>query len=114
MKKRLIAAALAGALASVVPATSALAHPGHDHAATAPQSAEGEGVVRSINTQANTITVDHGPIDALHWPAMTMAFPVQSPAMLTSVAVGAHVHFVLVNHEGHPMMSEIHVLPAAN
>jgi Cu(I)/Ag(I) efflux system protein CusF len=113
MKKRLIAAALAAMAAGVTPA--AFAHAGHDHSVAAPQSAEGEGVVRAINAQAGTVTVDHGPIAALNWPAMTMAFPVQSPALLNGVSVGSRVHFVLVNHEGHPMISEIHVqAPASN
>lgn len=110
MKSKLIAAAVASVFITVAPAAPAFAHAGHDHAA--PQAAEAEGVVRAVNAQANTITVAHGPIAALNWPAMTMAFPVQSPAMLNGIAVGARVHFTLVNHEGHPMMSEIHVLQA--
>ncbi len=113
MRMKLIAAALAVFAVSAVPAAPAFAHPGHDHAA--PQSAEGEGVVRAINAQARTITVAHGPIAALNWPAMTMAFPVQSATLLNGVAVGARVHFVLINHEGHPMISELHVqAPASN
>jgi len=115
MKKRLIAAAVAATALAVAPGAPAFAHPGHDHSVAAPQSAEGEGVVRAINAQAGTVTVAHGPIAALNWPAMTMAFPVQSPALLNGVSVGSRVHFVLVNHEGHPMISEIHVqAPASN
>ena len=110
MKMKLLAAALAVFALSAVPAAPAFAHAGHDHGA--PQSAEGEGVVRAINAQAGTVTVAHGPIAALNWPAMTMAFPVQSPALLNGVSVGSRVHFVLVNHEGHPMISELHVQAA--
>jgi len=113
MRKRLIAVGLTGLLAGLAPAAPAFAHAGHDHQA-APQSAEGEGVVRAINAQAGTVTVAHGPIAALGWPAMTMAFPVQSAALLNGLSVGAQVHFTLVNHEGHPMVSEIHVLPAVH
>lgn len=99
-------AALLGAGAMVSPA---LAHQGETHAAV-PQSAEGEGVVTAVNASAGTVTINHGPIAALRWPAMTMAFPVQSANLLTGISVGARVHFTLVNHEGHPMVSEIHVL----
>ena len=113
MNKRLIAAALTAVAMSIAPAAPAFAHPGHDHAA-APQAAEGQGVVRAVNAQAGTVTIAHGPIADLNWPAMTMAFPVQSPALLNGVAVGAQVHFTLVNHEGHPMVSELHVEPAAH
>lgn len=109
MKARFIAAALATALASGVVAAPAFAHQGETHAAV-PQTAEGEGVVTAVNATAGTVTVRHGPIAALRWPAMTMAFPVQSASMLTGVTVGARVHFVLMNHEGHPMISEIRVL----
>lgn len=99
-------AVLLGAGAMVSPA---FAHQGENHAAV-PQTAEGEGVVTAVNASAGTVTINHGPIAALRWPAMTMAFPVQSANMLTGIAVGARVHFVLMNHEGHPMISEIHVL----
>lgn len=109
MKAKLIAGAVAAALATGIMAAPALAHQGETHAAV-PQTAEGEGVVTAVNTAAGTITVRHGPIAALRWPAMTMAFPVQSPSLLTGVTVGARVRFTLVNHEGHPMISEIHVL----
>lgn len=109
MKTKLIVGALAAILTSMAPIAPALAHGAQNHAA-APQSAEGEGVVRSIDAQARTITVQHGPIAALRWPAMTMTFPVQSAAMLNGISVGARVHFVLVNNNGHPMVSEIHVL----
>ena len=108
MKKKLIAAALGAIAVGITPAAPAFAHAGHEH--PAPQSAEGEGVVRAINAQAGTITLAHGPIAALNWPAMTMAFQVQSASMLNGIAVGARVHFTLVNHEGHPMVSEIRVL----
>jgi len=109
MKAKLIAGALAAALASGIMAAPAFAHQGETHAAV-PQSAEGEGVVTAVNAAGRTLTINHGPIAALRWPAMTMTFPVQSASMLTGVTVGARVHFVLVNHEGHPMISGIHVL----
>ncbi|KAF0183400.1 MAG: copper-binding protein [Hyphomonadaceae bacterium] len=109
MKAKLIAGALAAALASGIMAAPAFAHRGETHAAV-PQTAEGDGVVAAVNATAGTITVRHGPIAALRWPAMTMTFPVRSASMLTGVAVGARVHFTLMNHEGRPMVSELHVL----
>ncbi|MGE3141756.1 MAG: copper-binding protein [Hyphomonadaceae bacterium] len=111
MFRKVAAALMIAALAMAAPAPQAFAHEHHQHAA--PQAAEGEGVVRRIDMRAETITVAHEPIPALNWPAMVMAFPVQSRDMLTSVSVGARVHFVLVNHEGHPMLSQIRPLPAA-
>jgi Cu/Ag efflux protein CusF len=109
MKKPLIIGALAAVFASAGLAAPAIAHQGETHA-QAPQTAEGEGVVRSIDARANTVTIAHGPIAALGWPAMTMAFRVHSPEVLNGVAVGARVHFELMNDNGQPMVSELHVL----
>jgi Cu(I)/Ag(I) efflux system protein CusF len=109
MKKTFLIGALAAALASAGLAAPARAHQGETHA-QAPQTAEGEGVVRSIDARANTVTIAHGPIAALGWPAMTMAFSVHAAEMLDGVAVGARVHFTLMNDNGQPMVSELHVL----
>ena len=48
-------------------------------ATTAPAPVEAKrasasGVVQSIDAAAKTITIAHGPVDALGWPGMTMAF----------------------------------------
>ena len=109
MKKFVAIGALAALLGAGAIVSPAFAHQGETHAAV-PQSAEGEGVVTAINATAGTVTINHGPIATLRWPAMTMAFPVQSASLLTGITVGARVHFTLVNHEGHPMVSEIHAL----
>ena len=101
-----LAAALNLGLAAPV-----FAHQGHDHAAQAqvPQSAEGVGVVRALDARNKRITIAHEPIPALGWPSMTMAFEVHSPDLLTGVVVGNRVNFTLVNHDGQPMVSALHV-----
>lgn len=110
MKPNLILGAVAIAMASTaLVAAPAMAHPGETHAPV-PQSAEGEGVVTALDAHAATITLDHGPIASLGWPAMTMTFPLHSASLLDGVRVGARVHFVLMNNNGRPMVSEIHVL----
>lgn len=38
------------------------------------QTASAQGTVTAIDAEAGTITVDHGPVPAIEWPAMTMAF----------------------------------------
>jgi len=101
--------AVAAAL-SLGAAAPAFAHQGHDHAAAeVPQSAQGVGVVRAIDTRNNRITIAHEPMPALGWPAMTMAFPLHSADLLTGVAVGNRVNFTLVNHNGQPMVSALQV-----
>ncbi len=59
-------------------------------------SYQAKGVVKSIDTTAQTIMMAHDPIPALGWPAMTMGFKVRDKASLTSVAVGKAVSFDLV------------------
>lgn len=52
------------------------------------------GTVEAIDPAAKTITIAHGPIDALKWPAMTMTF--KAPDVdLTALENGDHVEFDL-------------------
>ena len=90
---KILALALAATLA-LAGAASAQANPVAATAAATP-AVQGIGVVRSINVKAGTITLAHGPITALKWPAMTMPFKVSDPALLKTVAVGAKVRFQL-------------------
>lgn len=102
------AAALA-AVALSTAAAPAFAHAGHDHGAAVAQTAEGQGVVKGMDAKAGSVTLAHGPIAALKWPAMTMTFKTASPAVLAGVKVGQSVHFVLRNDNGKPLVTEIHV-----
>ena len=53
----------------------------------AARTASGEGMVTAIDAEAGTITLDHGPVPAMNWPAMNMAFDA-APEVLDQVAVG--------------------------
>lgn len=50
------------------------------------------GTVTAIDPATGTITLDHGAISGLGWPAMTMGFSAQS-AQLTGIKVGDKVNF---------------------
>ena len=41
----------------------------------------------------NSITIAHGPVASIQWPAMTMAFQVQRPDMARGLGVGDEVRF---------------------
>lgn len=56
------------------------------------QTASGEGTVTAIDAEAGTITIDHGAIPAVEWPAMAMAFAADAPSR-QKVAVGDKVTF---------------------
>ena len=39
------------------------------------------------------VTIAHGPVEGIGWPAMTMSFRAQSPEMVQGVSVGDRVSF---------------------
>lgn len=53
---------------------------------------KGSGTVTAIDAAAGKITLDHGPIAELEWPAMKMGFAAK-PEILTGIAVGDKVDF---------------------
>jgi Cu/Ag efflux protein CusF len=55
---------------------------------------EGTGIVRSISTEQQTITLDHGTIPGV-MPPMTMGYKVSEPGFLQSVHLNDHVRFTL-------------------
>jgi len=67
------------------------AMPGMEMAAEA-KMAKGSGTVTAIDAAAGKIALDHGPIAAVGWPAMKMAFSIK-PELLEGVAVGDKVDF---------------------
>lgn len=67
-------------------------------AAPAPKTAEGVGVVKAVNTKAGKLTLHHGPVRALGWPAMTMDFKA-APQILEGVKPGQKVKFTVVDGE---------------
>jgi|RhiMetdeSRZDD1v2_1073273.scaffolds.fasta_scaffold3031558_1 Cu(I)/Ag(I) efflux system periplasmic protein CusF len=92
-----IVLAAAGALALTTPAFAQ--HAGHDQAAaanvTAPTAgAQGTGTIKAVDLKAGAITLHHGPIAALKWPAMTMTFKA-SPEVLKTAKAGKTVTFTL-------------------
>jgi Cu(I)/Ag(I) efflux system protein CusF len=60
----------------------------------APAGAQGAGVIKKLDAKAGSVTLQHGPIAALSWPAMTMAFKAD-PALLKDLKVGQQVTFTL-------------------
>ena len=53
------------------------------------------GIVSAIDATAGTITINHGPITAISWPAMNMQFHAENSAILHGIAAGDHVAFEL-------------------
>ena len=83
--------ALAAVLAFAAPAMSNAAT---DHAEMV--MANGTGVVKSIDLKTNTVVIQHDPIPALKWPAMTMPFKGDTRDVLKNVKAGQKVNFQLM------------------
>jgi Cu(I)/Ag(I) efflux system protein CusF len=52
---------------------------------------QGTGVIKAIDP-AGSVTLQHGPIPAVSWPAMTMTFRAK-PALLKGLKVGQTIDF---------------------
>ncbi len=55
----------------------------------------GTGTVTALNTSARKVTLEHGPIPSIPWPAMKMEFPVSPSVDLSKVKTGDKVEFTL-------------------
>lgn len=58
----------------------------------------GSGTIQSVDAAAHTVTIAHGPIEALKWPAMTMTFKT-SGVDLAGFKQGDQVSFELKSTE---------------
>ena len=58
-----------------------------------------EGKVDDIDRQAGTLSLSHGAIASLKWPAMTMDFQLANPALLKGLRPGTAVSFEFVERQ---------------
>jgi len=52
-----------------------------------------EGKVESVDPKAGTVSIAHGAVPSLKWPAMAMEFKVKDPALLAGIKTGARIGF---------------------
>jgi Cu(I)/Ag(I) efflux system membrane fusion protein/cobalt-zinc-cadmium efflux system membrane fusion protein len=57
---------------------------------------QGEGRVEESDAKAGTVTIAHGPIPSLKWPAMSMEFKVSNNGLMAGLQPGAAVVFEFV------------------
>ena len=62
-------------------------------ATPAAKHGQGSGVIKAIDPGAGTLTIQHGPIPAVGWPAMTMTFKAKPPTLLKGLKVGQSIGF---------------------
>ncbi len=54
---------------------------------------KGSGVVKSMDPAEGKVTIAHGPIASIKWPAMSMTFSVKDKKMLDKIAPEKKVEF---------------------
>ncbi len=60
-----------------------------------PKSGSGTGIITAVDAAGASVTMKHGPIAGLGWPAMTMDFKLARPAMARGLRKGLKVEFTL-------------------
>ena len=84
---------------------------GMDHgmpAESKQQSHRATGVVKSVDNASSTVTLAHGPVSSLKWPAMTMGFKVKDAALLKKLAVGQKVDVEFVQQASDYVVIAVH------
>jgi len=57
---------------------------------------KGTGTVTKVDPAGGKVTIAHGPVQTLKWPAMTMTFGVKDKALLGKLSSGKKVEFEFV------------------
>ncbi|KJK20865.1 RND transporter MFP subunit [Burkholderiaceae bacterium 16] len=71
-------------------------------------AAEHEGVGRIEAMSAGSLTISHGPIDSIHWGAMTMDFAAPPTGLPKGFKQGDRVRFRFhMNGDGEPVLSSV-------
>lgn len=83
----------------------------HEHPASAEPAAAGEefidAEVRAIDRDNAKVTLKHGPLVRYEMAAMTMAFRVADPALLSGLAAGDKVRFTVDKVNGRLVITQI-------
>ncbi|MFL6631339.1 MAG: copper-binding protein [Massilia sp.] len=68
---------------------------------------EAVGTVKSVDPAAGTVTLAHGPVKSLNWPAMTMGFAVKDQALFDKLSVGKKVDVEIVQQDGNYVITAV-------
>lgn len=79
---------------------------GMENAATpAATTYSATGTVKSV--AGTTVSIAHGPVEGLGWPAMTMSFEAADPAAIQGIKAGDKVAFTFRQHGSHYVLMAI-------
>ena len=60
------------------------------------QAHHASGVVKAVNLEKGTVSIAHGPVASLNWPAMTMSFVAAERKILDKLQPGTKVEIEFV------------------
>lgn len=78
----------------------------HDKAAAGTVH-KASGKVTKVDKEKGSVTIAHGPVASMNWPAMTMAFKAKDKAMLGKLKNGDAVEFSFVQQGKEHVITEI-------
>jgi Cu/Ag efflux protein CusF len=76
-----------------------------DHMAAKKDAPLSDGVVKKIDAKAGEIVIQHGQLDSIGMPPMTMAFGVADKAWLGKLKAGDKIRFVAEMKGGNAIVS---------
>jgi len=71
------------------------------------QSHKGVGTVKKVDPAAGKVTIAHGPIPTMKWPAMNMTFTVKNRAMLGKFSQDKKVEFEFVEQGSNYVITSV-------
>jgi len=76
-----------------------------DHMAAAQSAPLSDGLVKKIDAKAGEIVIQHGQLDSIGMPPMTMAFCVADKAWLSKLKAGDKIRFAAEMKGGNAIVS---------
>lgn len=96
-------------------AETSVGHSGMNHAAmnqtAGMSSALSEGLVVKTDPARGKLTLQHGPLENLNMPGMTMLFRVADPAFLKQIKPGDKVRFRVERVKGKLTVTQLEAMP---
>src|SRR6266581_1233590 len=71
------------------------------------QSHKGVGTVKKVDRAAGKVTIAHGPIPTMKWPAMSMTFTVKDKALLGKFSQDKKVEFEFVERGSNYVITSV-------
>lgn len=68
------------------------------------------GVVKAVDSAKGKVTLAHGPVKSLKWPAMTMRFAVKDKTLFDQFAVGQKVKIEFVKQDLDYVMTAVNAV----